>query len=213
MAPGHQGERQKEETMGKQEADAKKKCESERLFDQWQYDFLKACAKKGTEGIKEWNEWRKNHSKTPVSLERANLRGIYLQDADLRDAWLAGVDLTNADAAGTGSIGLICKTLYSRARASKEPCFLKENSILGLSHLGVRVNRVNNNIVMSSVRFWFAAQEAQTLVNGTIGESITQRSLSCWKVQKCQVFTWKVLCLILASLVISKVRSVCVMPT
>jgi len=71
---------------------------TERRFSQEQYDFLKECSEKGEEGIKEWNEWRKNHAKKPVLLEDASLSGVYLQDADLRDACLAGSDFSDADA-------------------------------------------------------------------------------------------------------------------
>ena len=53
--------------------------DSDRRFDQWQYDFLKQCSEKGEEGIKEWNEWREKNPETDILLEGAILTDRFLR--------------------------------------------------------------------------------------------------------------------------------------
>ena len=52
-------------------------------FDQWQYDFLRQCSEKGEEGIKEWNEWRKQNPEDDIRLDGADLHGWYLAGVNL----------------------------------------------------------------------------------------------------------------------------------
>jgi len=53
--------------------------------DRWQYKFLKECSKKGSEGIKQWNEWRKKNFVEDILLEGADLFGMNLYNVDLSD--------------------------------------------------------------------------------------------------------------------------------
>lgn len=64
------------------EGESNKAEQAERHFDQWQYDFLKQCSEKGDEGIKEWNEWRRQNP----------LQDVFLEGALLRDLWLRGIN-------------------------------------------------------------------------------------------------------------------------
>jgi len=48
-----------------------------------QYEFLKKCAEKGDEGIKEWNEWRKNNYSTVIELEKGDFSYMYLKGIEL----------------------------------------------------------------------------------------------------------------------------------
>jgi len=51
-------------------------------FDEWQYDFLKKCSEKREEGIKEWNEWRRQNP----------LQDVLLEGASLQYWWLCGIN-------------------------------------------------------------------------------------------------------------------------
>ena len=48
-----------------------------------QYEFLKECSRKGDEGIKKWNQWRKEHPAEDILLEGAELIQFYLKGAFL----------------------------------------------------------------------------------------------------------------------------------
>jgi len=103
--------------------------------NKWQYKLLKVCAT-DDEGIKKWNEWRKEHSDEDVwlegaDLERAYLKGAllktgvradfhgemhlenamfteaHLEDADLMDAYLQGAKLWKSFLEGTCLRGAI----------------------------------------------------------------------------------------------------------
>ena len=52
---------------------------NERKFNQDQYDRLLKCSKKGPEGIKEWNKWRKENPDEQIWLQGAELRNANLQ--------------------------------------------------------------------------------------------------------------------------------------
>src|SRR5947207_2382520 len=45
-------------------------------------------------GIRTWNEWKKEHWKIRVDLSRAHLADVDLEDADLHGANLSGAELT-----------------------------------------------------------------------------------------------------------------------
>ena len=68
------------------------KPKNERRFSQEQYDFLKSCSEKGEEGIKEWNEWRKNNPDKDILLEGADLDNTYLEGAMLNSAEIRNPD-------------------------------------------------------------------------------------------------------------------------
>jgi len=70
--------------------------------DRWQYKFLKECSKKGSEGIKQWNEWRNANSGIEIYLEGTYYRDSYLEGANLFSTKLKGAsfyeaNLKNAD--------------------------------------------------------------------------------------------------------------------
>jgi len=48
-----------------------------------QYDFLKQCSEKGEDGMKEWNEMRKEHPNKEVFLEGANFQRLFMCDVRL----------------------------------------------------------------------------------------------------------------------------------
>jgi hypothetical protein len=48
------------------------------------------------QGVKRWNQWRKEHAEVKPDLSRAGLQGTYLQDANLSRAHLVGADLSDA---------------------------------------------------------------------------------------------------------------------
>lgn len=52
-------------------------------FRKEHYDRLKQCSANGEEGIKEWNEWRRQNPSIDICLDRADLRGCDLKDANL----------------------------------------------------------------------------------------------------------------------------------
>ena len=70
--------------------------------DRWQYKFLKECSKKGSEGIKQWNEWRNANRGIEIYLEGTYNRDSYLEGANLFSTKLKGAsfyeaNLKNAD--------------------------------------------------------------------------------------------------------------------
>ncbi len=69
-------------------------------LDQGQYNRLIECSKKGPEGIKEWNKWRKENSDEQIWLQGADLQDANLQGVKLDRANLQGADLANADLQG-----------------------------------------------------------------------------------------------------------------
>jgi hypothetical protein len=58
-------------------------ADNARRFDQSQYAFLKQCSEKGEEGIREWNEWRRQQIGTEILLEGADLSHRNLRNVDL----------------------------------------------------------------------------------------------------------------------------------
>ncbi len=48
------------------------------------------------QGVKIWNQWRKEHADVKPDLSRAGLQGTYLQNANLSGAYLVGTDLSDA---------------------------------------------------------------------------------------------------------------------
>ena len=58
-------------------------ADNARRFDQSQYDFLKQCSEKGEQGIREWNEWRRQQIGTEILLEGADLSHGNLRNIDL----------------------------------------------------------------------------------------------------------------------------------
>jgi hypothetical protein len=61
-------------------------------FEQKQYDMLKRCSAK--KDMTEWNEWRERHPDEDISLEGAELRGVWLDGANLMHASKANPDGT-----------------------------------------------------------------------------------------------------------------------
>ncbi len=65
-----------------------------RRFSQEQYEFLKECSEKGTEGINKWNQWRDEPPGEDILLEGADLSLRYLEGARLE---LTGVEGNEED--------------------------------------------------------------------------------------------------------------------
>ncbi|MFC1634027.1 pentapeptide repeat-containing protein [Planctomycetota bacterium] len=81
------------------------KPKEERRFSQEQYDFLKSCSEKGEEGIKEWNEWRKEHPNKDIFLEGQDFSKWYLKDVNLSvDPLRAGKESVIRRSGRVGSI-------------------------------------------------------------------------------------------------------------
>jgi uncharacterized protein YjbI with pentapeptide repeats len=83
--------------------------ETERRFSQEQYDFLRQCSKKGEDGIKEWNQWRRENPNKDILLEGApmrswNLSGVHFSTQESADSgskvYLAGADFWSAHLGG-----------------------------------------------------------------------------------------------------------------
>ncbi|MDD5064439.1 MAG: pentapeptide repeat-containing protein [Phycisphaerae bacterium] len=78
----------------------KKWIEEELRFSKEQYDFLKKCSEEGAEGIKKWNEWRKEHPKEEIWLQNADFTRAYLENTKLRGVNLQDADLWRVDLQG-----------------------------------------------------------------------------------------------------------------
>ncbi len=74
--------------------------QNEQLFNQEQYDRLLACSKKGPEGIKEWNKWRKEYQVQYMRLQGAELQYSVLQGVELYNANLQGAKLWGSNLQG-----------------------------------------------------------------------------------------------------------------
>lgn len=77
-----------------------------------QYGFLKQCSAKGKEGVKEWNQWRKEHHDEDVLLEGAELVGAYLEGAKLKNAVLWEAKLQKANLRETYLQGAILRRAH-----------------------------------------------------------------------------------------------------
>jgi len=69
--------------MAELESKEDKVYKKQRRFSQEQYEMLKRCSEKRPEGIKEWNEWRKQNPNEDILLEGADIRRCYLKGAYL----------------------------------------------------------------------------------------------------------------------------------
>jgi len=56
---------------------------TDRRFNPWHEKFLRGCARRGEDGIKRWNRWRRRHIGTEILLERADLSHLDLRGIDL----------------------------------------------------------------------------------------------------------------------------------
>ena len=68
--------------------------------DEEQLKFLKECIAEGPQGIKKWNQWRKDNENDLICLQHAILNEAYLKGAKLRWALLQGAKLGRAHLEG-----------------------------------------------------------------------------------------------------------------
>ncbi len=96
-----------------------------------QYEFLKECSEKGEEGIKKWNEWRKNAQWD--YLRKYRDEDIYLEGADFSECYLKGALLSTRTTVGVRGKVYLKKTMFVDAHL--------EGSHLSFAHLeGANLN-------------------------------------------------------------------------
>lgn len=123
--------------------------------EQGQYERLKRCSEKGEEGIKEWNEWRKQNPTEDIRLDEQDSHGWYLRGVNLMrtstcDAtgknrieysgqiYLRRANFQDADVEACGRVGAHLEGTYwwyAKARGANFTSAKLNDARLGVSQL------------------------------------------------------------------------------